>query len=67
MSKQTDEVIDHLVPHLYNVAVQNRRCWALLNHIIQKEIVINAPTVTKPQANGKSQAPLTELRTSRKW
>jgi hypothetical protein len=67
MSKQTDEVIDHLVPPPYNATVQNRRCWALLNHIIQKEIVINSPAVTKARANGKSEAPLAELRTHSKW
>jgi len=67
MSKQTDEVMDHLVPQLYDVIVQNRRCWALLNHIIQKEIVINPPAVTKTQANGKKEARLSELRASTRW
>jgi hypothetical protein len=55
MTKQADQMIDHR-PRLYNATVQNRRCWALLKHIIGKETVINAPAITKVRANGKSEA-----------
>jgi hypothetical protein len=48
-------MIDHL-SRLYNATVQNQRCWALLKHIIRKEIVINPPAITKVRANCKREA-----------
>jgi hypothetical protein len=56
MKEQTDEKRRDVVPGIYNATVQNRRCRALLDYIIRKEIAINAPPKVKARAKSKSAA-----------
>jgi hypothetical protein len=56
MKEQTHEKSGDVVPGIYNATVQNRRCRTLIDHIIRKEIAINAPPKVKARAKDKSAA-----------
>jgi hypothetical protein len=43
MKKEKAETSEQLVSRLYTATIQNRRCLALLNHIVRDNILVSAP------------------------
>jgi len=56
MTKQTTARVGGITMHLDHEAVQNLRCWVLLNHILRKEIEIKAPASVKARTKRKRAA-----------
>ena len=56
MTKQTTARVGGITMHLDHEAVQNLRCWVLLNHILRKEIEIKAPETVKALTKRKNAA-----------
>ena len=54
MNKENAETADHLGLRLYTATVQNRRCWALLDHIVRDQVVITPP---RKRRTGRLQEP----------